>query len=206
MRGVLVSLSSSLPLLWPQTNELESLVSFHFPKQTDNPRLKRLSVKTFKGSVDFAKCHKPSFLNCGQRRAHRALPIGGSQAGWTVWLLRTKEFFEWSSNMSCGCLNCGRPWERGTGVSARPSPAIHSPKQGWKDTVYADDDDDDNDDEGIWLISQGVTGSLVTSGQFRALLDTASASRSIFGLYFKKKTIIKRRGPKEMEKNHDFCH
>ena len=51
--------------------------------------------------------------------------------------------------MSCGCLNCGRPWERGTGVSARPSLAIHSPKQGWKDTVDADDDDDDDDDEGI---------------------------------------------------------
>ena len=80
MRGALVSLSSSLPLLWPQTNELESLVSFHFPKQTDNPRLKRLSVKTFKGSVDFAKCHKPSFLNCGQRSAaHRRFPSLGEQ-------------------------------------------------------------------------------------------------------------------------------
>ena len=57
--------------------------------------------------------------------------------------------------MSCGCLNCGRPWERRTGVSARPSLAIHSPKQGcWKGTVDADDDydyddDDDDDDEGI---------------------------------------------------------
>ena len=38
---------------------------------------------------------------------------------------------------------------RGDGVSARPSLAIHSPKQGcWKDTVDADDDDDDGD-EGI---------------------------------------------------------
>ena len=39
-----------------------------------------------------------------------------------------------------------------TGVSARPSLAIHSPKQGcWKDTVDADDDDDDDDgdDDGI---------------------------------------------------------
>ena len=37
-----------------------------------------------------------------------------------------------------------------TGVSARPSLAIHSPKQGcWKDTVDADDDDDDDDDQGI---------------------------------------------------------
>ena len=52
--------------------------------------------------------------------------------------------------MSCGSLNCGRPWERGTGVSARPSLVIHSPKQGcWKDTVNADDDDDDDDDDGI---------------------------------------------------------
>ena len=41
------------------------------------------------------------------------------------------------------------PWERGTGVSARPSLDIHSPKQAcWKDTVDADDDDHD-DDEGI---------------------------------------------------------
>ena len=54
--------------------------------------------------------------------------------------------------MSCGCLNCGRPWERGTGVSARPSLAIHSPKQGWKDTVDADDDDDDDDD--IYIMMQ----------------------------------------------------
>ena len=44
-------------------------------------------------------------------------------------------------------LWAGVPWERWTGVSARPSPAIHSPKQGcWKDTVDADDDDDDDDD------------------------------------------------------------
>ena len=40
-----MSLSFSFPLLCPQTNELESFVSFHFLRQTDTTVLKSLSVK-----------------------------------------------------------------------------------------------------------------------------------------------------------------